>query len=79
MFFLGLKLKVFSFLVKIFLAAAIVDHEYFILFFAQAYKEVVGFDIVVDETFGMDPLYPFEDLISDEKNGLKCESSFAIP
>ena len=46
-----------SFLVQISLAVAEIDDEYFILFLGETGEEVGGRDVVVDESFGVNPLY----------------------
>lgn len=59
LFLFYLKLEVFAFLVEVLLATAEIDHEDLILFLAQTHQEVIGLDIVIDQTLGMHPLDSF--------------------
>lgn len=50
LFFFWLKLEVFALLVKVLLAAAEIHHENLILLLTQPNQEIIGLDIVIDET-----------------------------
>lgn len=54
-----LELEVFALLVEVLLATAEIHHEDLILLLAQAHQEVVGLDIVIDDSLGMHPLDSF--------------------
>jgi len=51
-------------LVQVLLAITKIYNEYFILFLTQTYYKVSGINVVVDETFGMNPLNAIQNLIS---------------
>lgn len=75
---LVLKPNMMAFFALIFLAVAKVHHEDFILLFSKSHHKVIRFNVVVDQTLRMNPLDPIQYLVSDKKNSLEAEGSFAV-
>lgn len=65
-------------LVQVLLAITKIYNEYFILFLTQTYYKVSGINVVVDETFGMNPLNAIQNLISYQQHCLEGEGSIAV-
>lgn len=72
------EFEVFSFRIKISLAAAEVNHEDLVLLISQSDQEVVRLDVVVDQTFGMHPLDSLQHLVSNQKHALQSKGTLAI-
>lgn len=73
-----LKLKMMVVRIEIFLATSKVNHENLILFLPKSDQKVSRFDVVIDQSFGVNPLDPFQNLISNEQRSFEGECSLAV-
>ena len=73
-----LELQMMVFRVKVLLATSEVDHENFILFLPKPNQEVGWFNIIIDQSFGVNPFDPFQDLIGNQQDSLEGECPLAV-
>lgn len=73
-----LKLKVVVVRIEIFLATSKVNHENLVLFLSKSHQKVSRLDVVIDQSFGVYPFDPFQDLIGNQQDSLQCECPFAV-
>lgn len=73
-----LKLKMVVVSIEVFLATSKVNHENLILFLSKSHQKVSRLDVIIDQSFGVNPFDSFQDLISNQQNCLESECSLAV-
>ena len=78
LFLLVLQIYVMSFLAKVLLAVPKIDHKNFVLLFSKSHHEIIGLHVIIDQSFGVNPLKSIEQLVCNQKNCLQGKHSLTV-